>query len=154
MATEQDSFCAVTDVELNVGRGSFSGTSKPTLDQVLSIMAGRSAAVEAIFAKSGVAWTVQNGASPINPSNSEIERRLDGLCNDTVAAGAAAQVLLIMTESELGQVPEKTAYWEQQWTDGLKAIEALITAPSSSGTRAAIGYSQIPTADVSPSTDW
>lgn len=151
---DQDTFGTIGGVAENCARGEFTDVSNPTQGTVYGMMHARSSQIEATLRASGFTYTVPSGANPFPDPPSDFERTLLGLCDDAVEMGTAAQALLVSTESEMGSVPEKVAYWEQQWADSLKAIDALCRAPSSSSTRSAVGYAQLPTNGITPSTDW
>ena len=106
-----DAFCAQTDVEGLIGRGTFTSTTKPTAQQCLDWMARVAAEVESKLAENGVNYTVQTHGAPFPATPTDAKTfRLKILAESANAKGAAALVLDIHdVKDEYGQVPAAIA---------------------------------------------
>jgi hypothetical protein len=92
--TANDAFCAQADVEARLQRGTFTGSTTPTAQHVLDVMARRGAQIEARLADAGAPWTVPSGSRAFAASPSDpVERRLKVKCEDANVLGASADVL-------------------------------------------------------------
>ena len=147
--TASDAFCAQTDVEGLIGRGTFTSTTKPTAQQCLDWMARVAAEVESKLADNGISYTVTShgAAFPATPTDARTFR-LKVLAESANAKGAAAQVLEMHdVKDEYGRVPSAIAMREEYL-----ALLGTITTVADSATLVA-ACSRTDTTDLAFTSD-
>ena len=88
-----DAFCAITDVESRVGRGSFGASTVPTNQQVLDFMAMRAQEIQAAILRGGATYTVANGSNAFGSPTDTAVIALKLMCQDANALAAAADAI-------------------------------------------------------------
>lgn len=121
--TANDCFCAITDVEGIVGRGTYSGTTTPTNQQVLDWMARRSAEVEARLASGGQNYTVSSRGTPFPGSPTAIVARLKILAELATSHAAAADAILMHEMKPADGVPSAAATLLEAYEHDLEQID-------------------------------
>jgi len=132
--TEDDAFCALADVEALVQRGSFTGSTHPTAQQVLDWMGRYAAQVESVLADNQIEYTVASRGNPFPDSGTDASvSRLQSLCEAANAIAAAAQAIEMLESKDSGDGSGKAAEMMKEFEALLEQIvqEALIdTSPA------------------------
>lgn len=126
--TANDAFCAQTDVEATVQRGTFTSGTFPTAQQVLDCMARRAAEIESVLASEGQPYTVQTRGSAFPGSPSASVGRLKVLCEMANAQGAAADVAAMHAAKGGVVASEDDIAWMVEYRKTLDAIRELCEA--------------------------
>lgn len=117
---EDDSYTTQTRVEAWVQRGTFTSTTKPSLQQVLDAMALRASEITSELNKNGVAASPPTGGAPL-PNTSDAQKALKNLCDLVNALMAAGDAIFMHDVRDQAGVERAKALWEE----GTRKLEEL-----------------------------